>query len=140
MPKVDNPTDTPPSEEGLALAINIADATRIADMVRQMLLVGKLDRKQVIQIDKKRPDEAAALFICNLLTAACICDTIREHDRRAKDYPTRVYIRRKTAWEKLSGNVQLSVVVGDKVVLNPKIFPPKPAKIVDSPLPLRRVF
>lgn len=145
MPKVDrlsegNDRDNSSSEEGPALALNIADALRIADTVRQILLVGKLDQTQVIMTDKKRPDEAAALFTCDLLTAACICDTIRDLDRRAKEYTTRVYIRRTTVWEKLPRDIQLSVVIGDDLVLNPQIFSQQSANIVDSPPPLRRVF
>jgi hypothetical protein len=111
------------------LGICLTDLDRIAPLIRQCLrLADHLDvsRDSVVWVDKSRFDEACIPFICDLLTAACICDTIRSHDRRAGDYPTRVYLKRVAAWEKLAGGVQLSVVKNEKVMLNPELFPPVP--------------
>lgn len=113
---------------GERLAINLFDATdrtRISEDTLGLLLGGKLDRDRgsVIRVDPGRPDETAVPFSCDLLTAACVADTIREHDRLAKDYPCRVYLNRGgRSWERIPCDTRLTLVVGEKVVLNPKVF------------------
>jgi len=104
------------------LAANIADLTRLPEMIRGMLLTGKLATKHIVT-DRFRLDEAAVELTCPLLTAACVLDTIRTRDRNAGVYPTRVYLRRTVAWTKLSGSVLLSVVENNEVKLNPELFP-----------------
>jgi len=68
--------------------------------------------------------EVGVPFLCPLLEAAIICDTLRRHDKMAGDRPTRVYIRRKT-WSKIPGAALLTLVdeTTGKVRLNPKLFP-----------------
>ena len=97
-------------------------------MIRDMLVAGKL-RGVPIRTNKERIDEAAVEFSCDLLTAACICDSIRQRDRRSKVHPCRVYVCRDVAWVRQTGNVELTIV-GDKsperpngvVKLNPAVF------------------
>lgn len=92
-------------------------------------------------MDPSRPDEVGVLFTCPLLAAACIGDTIRNHDRNAGDGPTRVYIFRKT-WTKVTSATVLSVVdKGGKVRLNPELFSPEKVALAPlSPPKPRRVF
>lgn len=106
------------------LAVNVADLTRLDSTIRSLLLGGNLDLTQSIRTDPDRIDEGAVAFSCDLLTAACIADTIREHNRRAGEYPTRIYLRRGAAWTKLPGQTVLTRVVGDSVVLDHDTFPP----------------
>lgn len=107
------------------LAINLCDVTdeaRLSEFMRTTLLGGKL-AETWINVDPRQIDEAAVEFTCDLLTAACICDTIRTHDRLVKDSPTRVYLRRADAWRRLPGNVLLSIVSDGELKLNPIVFP-----------------
>lgn len=108
--------------DGVRLAVNLYDLDRVEPLVRQMLLGGKMDLSNAVVTDRDRIDEAAVVFACDLLTAACVCDTLRSHDRVVKDYPTRVYVRRSTAWAKVPGHLHLAVVVKDRCVLNPEVF------------------
>lgn len=119
MPRID--ADDPQIVGCERLAINLADLDRVDQLIRDILLRGKLDATQAIWTDKSKMDEVAVAFTCDLLTAACICDTIRTHDRNAKDYPTRVYIFRR-AWSKVAGDALLSLVEDGEVVLNPALF------------------
>lgn len=108
------------------LAVNVVDLTRVEEPVRSLLVSDHLDfAGGAIRTDPDRIDEAAVAFSCDLLTAACICDTLREHNKRSGEYPTRVYLRRGTAWTKLSGQVTLTRVVGDRVELDYELFPPE---------------
>lgn len=121
------------------IAVNIVDLSRVDETIRQLLLAGKVDRSAVIRTDPDRPDEAAVAFSCDALTAACICDTIRDHDRRVGDHPTRAYVQRAGgAWVKLPREAMLSRVVGGQPVLDPSIFPEsvKPSGR-DAPKPKR---
>jgi hypothetical protein len=98
---------------------------RIDQFIREILLAGKLDMVTGwVSVDKNRMDECCIPFCCDNVIAACICDTIRTRDRNHGQYPTRVYVKRKTAWEKVSGDAVLSVVAKgtNKIVLNPKFF------------------
>lgn len=104
------------------LSLNLFDLDRTDQLMRQLLLGGKLDLTQAIWVDKSRMDETAVAFTCDLLTAACICDTLRGHDRRAGDYPTRVYLQKAVAWNRLPNDMMLALVEDGKVVLNPRVF------------------
>ena len=104
------------------LAVNLLDLDRVHSVVRTILLGGKLDTSAVIIVDKNRFDEAAVAFTCDTLTAACICDTLRGKDRLNKVYPTRVYIQKKSAWNRLPHAVDLTVIEGNQVLLNPDVF------------------
>jgi hypothetical protein len=115
MPRIDD-------DRRESLAVNLFDLDRVDPTVRQILLAGKLDLTRVIRINPDRPDETAVAFTCDLLTAACICDVIRTHDRAAGDHPCRVYLRRSKAWERLPGAAVLSVLDDGKAVLNPDLF------------------
>lgn len=121
------------------LAINMFDLSRVDESIRGVILRDKLDlrRESVILLDKNRLDETAIPFTCDLLSAACICDVIREHDRRAGDYPARVYYRRATVWEKLPATAILSLVRPGKVILNPGVF--RVDIEAGSPLPQTRL-
>lgn len=106
------------------LAINLYDLMRVDEFIRAQLVGGKinLDRAAVIKVDPDRLDETAVEFTCGIVTAACIADTIRTHDRAAKQYPSRVYLRRATAWNRLPAEATLALVEDGKVLLNPKVF------------------
>lgn len=129
--------------DGEALAANVADLTRLPEIIRDSTLRGPdgawvIDRTP-IRTDPDRPDEAAVRLTCPLLRAAAVLDVIRNHDRRCGDHPTRVYLRQARAWERLPRDAVLTEVVDGKIVLNPAIFrtgrtlaaaePPPPQKI-----------
>lgn len=110
------------------IAINLFDLTRVPKHIRILLLTetdGHSPRigNTAIRMSKERLDEAGVEFVCDLLTAACICDSIRQADRRAGEYPCRVYLKKASAWTKLAhGDVLTKVSKGGKVYLNPKLF------------------
>lgn len=110
------------SEDKVEIAINLFDLDRLDQRLRSQLLAGRLDLKRPIVMDKNLEDEVAVAFCCNILAAACICDSIRAHDRRAEDSPTRVYIRRTGNWTKVAREAQLTIVIDDRSILNPKLF------------------
>lgn len=122
MPKVDEAPK--PSER---LAINIFDLMgKVSATVRDALQLPKMlnrDRDSVIRVDEERTDETAVPFTCSLLTAAAVCDTLRNHDRECGDAPTRVYIQKGArAWERLPNHAVLTLARDGKVRLNPKWF------------------
>lgn len=126
MPLIGQSTSNPKNERIERLAVNLYDITntnRLPDSIRQMLLLDKLDLSTPIRTDPERLDEAAVAFNCDLLSAACIIDVLRSHDRKAGDYPTRAYLRRASAWNKLPGHAVLTEVVDGKPRLNPDWFP-----------------
>ena len=138
---------TSPRTEPAQLAVNICDLTRIDPTVRAMLLGGKLDvASGPIRTDPERLDESAIAFSCDLLTAACCLDVMRDHDRRAGDYPTRCYVKTASVWNKLPGRATLTVTITDKylehgkVVLNPEWFPHAVAPVVIKHSGPRRTF
>jgi hypothetical protein len=135
VPRVQD--DPPPRKE--RIGVNLFDLQRVLPEVRGMLLAGKVDVSRVYTTDPRRGDERAVEFTCPLLDAACICDVLREHDRRAGDDPTRVYLRREKVWEKLPAESLLSVVEDGECVLNPKLFRPVVRSEDLVPLPTRRV-
>ena len=116
-------------EEKERLAINLFDLDRVSPDIRPVLLGGRLQLTP-IRMDKDRPDETGVEFTCPLLEAALIIDTLRGHDKKVGDYPTRAYIRRGTAWTKLPGDRILTIISeeGD-IRLNSLFFdvPPAPA-------------
>lgn len=108
---------------GAKLAINVADLTRLPEAIRPMLLGGKISRSsEIVRAEPDRGDGAAVVFDCDLLTAATVADVVRAHDRRAGEPPTRVYVRRNVAWNRLVGDSILTVVEGGKAKLNPRVF------------------
>lgn len=120
------------------LALNLFDLDRMDATIRQLFLGGKLDLSAAIKVDSKRFDEAAVAFVCPLLTAACICDTLRYHDRQVRNHPTRVYLQKARAWTKFPRDAVLAVVVDGKPKLNPEWFPGVPeavAPVKDVPPP-----
>jgi hypothetical protein len=126
------------NHDGVRLGINIFDIDRIDSVMREMMrLTEKIDRTP-IRFDPSRMDEGGVAFSCSLLDAACLCDVIRSHDRRAGDFPTRVYVFRK-AWSKLPSHAVLTRVREDgKCVLNPEWFGER--EIVVSAPPERRRY
>jgi hypothetical protein len=132
MPKLSKLT-TNGEERRERLAANIADLSRLDNLMRGILLSGKLAERHVIT-DKSQCDEAAVELTCSLLTAATTLDIIRDYDRRAGRHPTRTYLRRAVAWVKLPGGAMLSIVE-DGVKLNPAIFPPDESHIYVKPIP-----
>ena len=138
--------------DGERLAVNVADLDRIPSDVREMIgLAHLLDATCGIRVVSTsratasgsrmdRPDEFAVAFKCRLLQAACLLDTLRAHDKRCGDYPTRCYICRLRSWVKLPGDAVLSLVDKDgKCRLNPKWFTIRtlPSEIIPLPLPTR---
>lgn len=120
------------------LAVNLFDLDRIDPLIRGVLLKDRLVREP-IKVDPNVIDEVAVEFKGSLLSAACVCDTIRARDKEAGDHPTRVYIYRSKAWTKLSGSVVLSEVVlinehSMECRLSPTVFPPPIADIPRIPL------
>lgn len=117
------------------LAVNIADLTRVDPLVCELLLAGKLDpARRVVRTDPRRLDEAAVELTCDLLTAACACDVLREHDRRAGDHPCRVYVRAAEAWRKLPHGAVLTMVRSGEPVLDPRWFPADAPAVEAAPL------
>lgn len=121
MPTIKSKLDRPEK-----LAINLFDLDRIEPSLRGPLLSSRLDLNRPIRTNWDRAasttDEAAVVFICDLLTAAVVCDTIRSHDRKAGDFPTRLYIQRKT-WARIPSHIVLTELVDGKCKLNPSFFP-----------------
>jgi hypothetical protein len=144
MPKIPDEIQQPQAHGSTCfsqekLALNVLDVDRIPLTNRQKLLGGKLDLTQAIWIDTRRVDKSAVVFTCALLEAACICDTIRNIDRRANDYPTRVYVLRES-WTQLPGHVTLTRVIGHKVMLNRAVFLSQPALLVEPPKRAVKLF
>lgn len=106
----------------MQVAVNLADITRIPQLIRNILLRDKVDLSYPIQTDKNKFDETAILFTCDPLTAACVCDTMRNKDKTEGRYPTRCYVRTNKAWKKIAGSDKLAIVVDEQIVLNPKVF------------------
>lgn len=93
------------------LAVNLADLDRMDPALRGPLLHGKLDLKAGhIRVDPRRVDEFAVGFTCDLLTAATLCDVVRSNDRKLRQSPTRVYLRRRVSWEQLPKDAVLTEV------------------------------
>lgn len=133
-------TKIPDERDGdsrFSLAINLYDIQRVDPFIRSMMKLGEKlnkDPSEIIRVDENRPDERGVVFVCDLLSAALLCDIIREHDKKSSEDPTRVYLRKgKGVWRKLASSEVLTVtrknngqVDGNSsdslAVLNPKIF------------------
>lgn len=124
-----------PGDEGLALAINLFDLERLDPMVREQLFGHGLFHlhPRPIWMDKEVMEETGLAFACQLLQASAICDFLREKDRKDGRTVTRVYLRRVRAWTRLPSDVIL-VKYGR---LNPAIFPPERAVVVQPSSPTR---
>lgn len=126
------------------LAINLFDLNRLPPIVRHSLLHGQLDLTGAFQTDKDAPDERGVRFSCELLKAAIICDIIRSEDRKAGDFPTRVYYRKEAgkAWRSLPNDTVLTEE-GEKegsFSLNRKLFPSDEPIVLVPPAPRRVQF
>lgn len=122
MPPV--PTKPQPSRPE-RIAVNLKDLDRVNPSLRAQLLKGRLDLTRAVSPGDDVKDAAVA-FSCDLLTAACVVDTLRSHDRDVGDPPTRACVQRAPGlgWTKLPGELQLTKVVAGQVILNPTAFPP----------------
>ncbi len=110
--------------DGVRLAVNLIDLERVTPFIRTALFgpkLARLDASKVLKMDPARFDEMGVAFACPLLDAACILDTMRAHDRKVGDSPTRCYVFR-TAWTKVPGAQQLSVMSNGRPILNPSLF------------------
>lgn len=121
------------------LAVNLLDLDRVEPLILSMLLGGKLDQSRVIRMDRNAMDEMGVAFTCDTVTAAACCDTLRNRDKGAKQYPTRVYRWGGRAWSKVPGNMTLTVIQGDEVVLNPAVFRVEAEEVEMVPPPYRRL-
>lgn len=118
MPALNEQAKTEQRSE--VLAVSFLDLERLNPELRKGLLAGRLDQSQgAIKIG----NEVAVAFSCDLLSAACLCDTLRRWDVPAKHKPTRVYVKRGSLWSKVSDTQTLSVLVNGVAVLNPELFP-----------------
>lgn len=129
------PTPQAGEERSESIAISLEDTSdRMTDEMRQRLLAGRLELQKWIRLGNM---EAAAQFTCDLLTAATVCDIVRSHDREVGDEPTRVYVRRGTAWNRLAAAAVLTTVEpSGAVALSSAIFPSRPrAEAAAAPKP-----
>lgn len=110
----------------MKLGVNLFDLDRIVPAVKANLINGNLDLDAgAVQVVKESPSEVCVGFSCDALTAACIIDTLRAHDRNVGDSPTRAYVLRK-AWSRIPGNVPCAVVEDGQCKLNPALFRAEP--------------
>ena len=119
------------------LAVNLKDVLdRVLPEIRGPLLKDKVDLSKPIRMDPKDIEEVAIEFSCDLLSAGCILDTLRSHDRAAGDHPTRAYLKKSSVWVKQQGSVLFTKVAGNQVILNPDVFAPevKPTELA-RPVP-----
>ena len=112
----------PPLAKKQQLAINLADLDRLGPTARQKV-AKHLNPKAPVRIDPDDLEEVAVPFVGDLLSAACICDILRSHDREAGDVPTRVYAKNGGGWESIRGNVALVIMQQGVATLNPLVFP-----------------
>lgn len=108
------------------LAVNIADARRDGTAeIAFAMLAGRVDASAPVRVDPDRIDEVGVVLAGDLLTAACVVDSIREADRHSARPPLRVYLSRGgNAWTKVGGSASLTVLVAGLVALDPAVFPP----------------
>lgn len=123
---------------GLNLAVNLVDLERVPPAIREELFGCRLFLldPEPIWMDKGNMEETGLAFACPLMQAAAICDLLREHDHRAGQTPTRVYLRKVKAWTKLAGDAIL--VKFNR--LNPDVFPPERAVAVTPVFPTKPAF
>lgn len=126
------------------LSINLFDLDRIAPEMRGPMLAGKLDLTKDVRAGEgksdERADERAVVFTCSLLEAAIIIDTLRSHDRQVGDFPTRAYLQRREAWNRIPSEAVLTVVRNGKCKLNPTWFPIEVSAAKPSPLTVKRII
>lgn len=128
MPKI-----PPPKSLGLdlkrreRLGVNVFDLDRLDQSLRKNLLGGNLDLGEAIWFGRKyESDECFVAFSCDLLSAACICDLLRNYDRQLGDVATRIYLRKgriTPSWYKLPPTLVLTEMDGEICRLNPVVFP-----------------
>lgn len=133
----------PPSRrkpEPIGLGINLYDVERMHPDVRKAMLGGKLclDKSKVVWVDRSVEDDTCVPFLCDLLTAAAVCDQVRSEDRRAGRVPTRVYQLRK-AWQRLPPGLLLCVMADGKLRLNWDAFPDEVELLAPTPPPVRKL-
>lgn len=108
------------------LGINVLDLGRMSEYVRGKLLkTGNLDLKRP-RTYGEGGDERFVEFGCDLLTAALLCDFIRNEGRVEKSTICRVYAKRgDSLWTKLSYVAVLTVerTGGDGYELSEEWFP-----------------
>lgn len=124
------------------LAVTLCDLDRIDSSLRAKLVSPNLDLLGGVVsvtrlVEKREVREAAIVFKYGtpelLLTAAAVCDQLREMDLARGDNPTGVWLHKGTSWTRLTWNAQLTVVVFDppvveggetepRVTLNPEVF------------------
>lgn len=119
----------------MKLAVNLLDLDRLDPLTRQILIAGRVDAGAMVMVGK----EIAVPFSCDLLLAACLCQAVRNLDRRADRAPCRVYLKKADAWNKVPGIVDLITVEGGKCLLNPAAVPPEPVPTHAMPIPGRKV-
>lgn len=105
------------------LAVNMKDLEHAPAGFRNVAVNELLDVSKAGVVNESVED-AAMPFRCDLLTAASFCDVLRGIDRRAGCRPTRVYLQRVAAWDKLAESAVLTVLTNGKPALNPELFPP----------------
>lgn len=122
------------------LAVSLVDTERIEPLTRQILLGGKLDPDGPVLVAVGKGREVAVPFICDLLTAACVCQAMRNLDVNTKQpTPTRIYREVEGQWQRVPGDRRLVSIHSNRCHLNPQVFPPKPVPVeemVFTPAPL----
>ena len=125
-------TPAPSQERAEQLAINLYDLDRLDPTLRAKLFSwsgGKprLDMGHPLRTTWDRvnggTEEVALIFACPLLEAALICDAVRMQDRAVGDFPSRLYVKRKT-WTRLPSHSVLTVMRDGRAILNPQVFAP----------------
>ena len=133
------PQPRKPAPGSYLLAVHLFDLDRVDPMIREFMLVKNLDARSPIRLD---PDDALQVgvpFKCDTLMAACICDTLRVHDKRIGDPPTRVYLRRRGTWSLIPDEAILTKVVNGSPRLDPMLFPDSVKLVKANPPTLGRV-
>lgn len=104
------------------LAINLEDLHRVDQSIRAKLIGSRLDLEHPISTEFDDGRKGVAVpFSCDLLTAAIVCDYLRNLDRQAGDDETRIYIKKET-WSRVWAYQELTIPVGEEVYLNPELF------------------
>lgn len=90
-------------------AINVADLTRHA--VITPILLGPVTQNRITaNAEPKMMDGMALVLQCDEKRARAICQILRDHDDRLKQYRTRVYIQKNPpggAWTKVKNTAIL---------------------------------
>lgn len=121
---------------GFRMAVCLTDLDRLDPAQRQRMLKGKLDLTKIVQVtlpDRRQPVPCVA-FTCDLLTAALVCDLLRDGDSRCDDVPTRVYVLKRESWSRVPLDTRLTVAECGKVVLNRSFFAAEVIEAFNGPL------